>query len=1069
MWGILFADVVGSSQLRSRLGDDRADQLRRDHDDLLGSAVAAHDGTVLRWTGDGVKASFASASAAVGAALDMQRAVMRYVRSAEAVAPFQLRIGVAAGEVTDDDGDIHGVAVIEAARLEAIAEAGEILVTELVQLLGQRRLSATFEPVGVRTLKGLDEPVSVLRVLDPSAGASDHPLPRAVTSDQRFPLVGRSDELDRAIRRWDDVRTAGHGAILLAGPPGIGKSRFISDFVARAHHDGALVLAGVCDSDLAVPYQPFTAALREVTTVDEELAAAVAGGESRLGPLFPARLVGNFEDAGPAARFALFDAVALLLDRLARDQPVVLVLEDVHWASSATVQLLHHLVSHPAGRRVLIVASYRPDDLTAEHPLHELLADVRLVSAVTRIELHALDVGDVVELVAASTPDAPTDAVADFARRVCEESGGNAFFVCELLRHLAATGDLDRLVATGAGAELPVPESVRDVVAQRLARLPADVNRILANAAVIGLAFDLDVLATVVEARPDDVLEVLEDLQRVALVDEVSAGRFAFAHAIVRGTLLDAMGASRRALAHHRVADAIEATGRPDHDELAHHWLQAGVEAKANASRLQAARRDLEALAYESAALRAQTVLDSRAGGTDVDPVIVAAAWLTLGLARRALGQADYIAAIEQAGRLGRRLGDLDLVTEAALASVWPGTYFVMAGREPGLVELGEAALDLVAGDDARRPRLLATLAAHLVTDDDRARRIALLEEAHAGARAAGDPALIGSVLVAEYVSLWDPSTFARRAAITSEVTRLARASGDGDLEFFAGFFAAFGAAERGQVVEARRLLDALAGPIAASRNFYFGFLADRLGVSLDILVSRADVQTRIDDLATRYAGTHADTTGTWSLQTGGVALQMGNLGDLAPAVGALIEQSQLAPNWRVAHGLALLDAGDRVAAMAALDTFEEPTFDSFWLTTMQIAAELAIRLDRTDVALRVADRLRPYGDQLGITASGSLCLGLVATTLGDVALNAGDHEAAIGHLGDAVTHADAMGAVFESVRARRLLASALLATGHVADAGSLVLGALAQAEDHGFARERRLLAALGARASARP
>src|SRR5689334_16550938 len=115
--GILFTDVVGSTALRTELGERRADALRRDHDEMLGPIVGEHDGVVLRWTGDGLKAEFPTASAAVAAAIAMQRAVARYARSADAVAAFRIRIGVAVGEVTSEDGDAHGVAVIEAARL----------------------------------------------------------------------------------------------------------------------------------------------------------------------------------------------------------------------------------------------------------------------------------------------------------------------------------------------------------------------------------------------------------------------------------------------------------------------------------------------------------------------------------------------------------------------------------------------------------------------------------------------------------------------------------------------------------------------------------------------------------------------------------------------------------------------------------------------------------------------------------------------------------------------------------------------------------------------------------------
>src|SRR4051794_29094918 len=214
--GVLFTDMVRSTQLRSELGDDRADRLRRAHDAMLGSVVAANGGQVTRWTGDGLKAVFMTASAAIAASIEMQRAVRRYGRSPEAITAFEIRVGLSVGEVTYDatDDDMHGVAAAEAARLEAMAAPGEILATDLVQRLGERRVDASFEDLGAHTLRGLDRPVVVVRVVDRAADAAGRPLPRALAPDRRFPLVGRTEPLAVALRCWDAVR-AGSGATLL--------------------------------------------------------------------------------------------------------------------------------------------------------------------------------------------------------------------------------------------------------------------------------------------------------------------------------------------------------------------------------------------------------------------------------------------------------------------------------------------------------------------------------------------------------------------------------------------------------------------------------------------------------------------------------------------------------------------------------------------------------------------------------------------------------------------------------------------------------------------------------------
>ena len=250
---ILFTDMVDSTALRSRLGDDRADLLRTHHDALLAGIVEAHGGAVTRFTGDGIKAAFGSASDAVGAAVAIQRAVIEYGTSTDAIAVFQIRVGLAVGEVTiDENGDRRGVAVVEAARLEALARPGEILATEMVRMLGQRRTNVMFEEVGERTLKGLDDPVVVYRVIDLEQGAAP-PMPRLLVADQRLPIVGREQQMSAFVSQWSNAKAGVAGLLLVRGPAGMGKTRFVSHCAEIAHEGGAIVLGGMCSSDLEVP------------------------------------------------------------------------------------------------------------------------------------------------------------------------------------------------------------------------------------------------------------------------------------------------------------------------------------------------------------------------------------------------------------------------------------------------------------------------------------------------------------------------------------------------------------------------------------------------------------------------------------------------------------------------------------------------------------------------------------------------------------------------------------------------------------------------------------------------
>ncbi|MEQ1872527.1 MAG: AAA family ATPase [Ilumatobacteraceae bacterium] len=1026
---ILFTDMVNSAEHRSRLGEEKADHLRRLHDELIGAAVAKHGGVVLRWTGDGVKASFPACSAALAAALAMLRSVRAYARRSDAVTGFEIRIGLSVGEVNAEDGDEHGVAIIEAARLEALAKPGEILATKLVQQMGERRVDAQFLDVGTQTLKGLDDPVEVVRVLD-TVDADALPMPRALAIDRRFPIVGRTAVIDQIARRWSEATEGSVSTLLVTGQPGIGKSRVIADAAVQAHADGALVLAGICDGERPVPYQPFAMALADPALDDEQLASARTTGAGPLAALFPGSRAGRPDDQGPAARFELFDAVASLLQRLSTAQPVVLVLEDLHWATPPTLLLFRHVVQHLGDARLLVLGTYRDEEVGANSQLRDLLAEIRADRRAARVELTALDDGDVASMIASIVPDAPATHVAELARRLAEESAGNSFFVCELIDHLASTGELERLALQGAPAgNMPIPDTVRDVVGRRLGRLPDDSVELLMTAATVGLTFELDLIARVADLPLAEALRQVEEIERVALINEVDAGRYSFSHAIVRSTLLSRMSATRRALAHRTVAEAIESLGDGHHDELAHHWMLAGEQLKSIVHTELAARRDFHALAYESAAEKFQGVLDV-AERFQVGLELEARACLGVALARRAIGHADFVSIAQRAGRLARKLKDAELMAEAALATIFPGGFFIAAGRtESGLIELCEDAVEWLDDADPRKVRIIATLAAHLTFDPDRQRRIDLLARALELARANGDPELVGAVLCAEFIALWDPTTATRRMEIAQQVSRMARASGDVELEFLGGFFSAFCAAERADVAEARQRLNQLGDVIDASRNFYFQFLVDRMNVSLNLLACKPDMQQQIDQLAAKYADRHADTAGTWALQTGILANQEGRLGELTEPLRAMVADSNLPASWNAAYGLALLANGEVEAAGAVLDSCSSPTLDYLWMSTQQATAELACGLGRSERCAQLFDELLPYRGQLGLASSGSSCYGLVSRTLGELALGSGRLDLAIELLTEAIAQAEAIGAPYEAATARKNLARALEAS----------------------------------------
>jgi class 3 adenylate cyclase/tetratricopeptide (TPR) repeat protein len=1056
---ILFTDMVDSTALRSRLGDDRADLLRTHHDALLAGIVEAHGGAVTRFTGDGIKAAFGSASDAVGAAVAIQRAVIEYCTSTDAIAVFQIRVGLAVGEVTiDENGDRRGVAVVEAARLEALARPGEILATEMVRMLGQRRTNVMFDEVGERTLKGLDDPVVVYRVIDLEQGAAP-PMPRLLVADQRLPIVGREQQMSAFVSQWSNAKAGVAGLLLVRGPAGMGKTRFVSHCAEIAHEGGAIVLGGMCSSDLEVPYEPLAMAFRAATGLDEALDSAVASRSGSLARLFPGSTSGDGDQQPALARLELFDAVAALVRRLSRSHPLMLVVEDLHWATAPTVLLLRHLIEEHSDQRLLIVGTYREGDVDGSHPLRELLSGVRANERTRLTELARFNEADVLQLVSSLAPAAPVARVAAVAATVHRESAGNPFFASELLHHLTATGQLERALADGGDHRLPVPESVHDVLQQRLARLPSGTQELLTHAAVIGPTFDVGLVGAVAGMSTDDALDVLESVARSGIVVEVGVDEFAFVHAIVRNALLDELSASRLARAHRRVAEALEARGADHFDELARHWQLAGMESNSTKYLAMAARRDMVALAYESAKARYQQVIDQLHRDPSADVAERARAWLGFAAAVRALGDPAFRQAVVHAGRLARTARSPELIAEAASLSYWL-SFFVAELPDVELIELCEDAISMLADTDPMRVRLLAALASHLTFSPNREQREQLIEEANRLAAQNRDPLLSARVLHAEFMCLWEPGTLERREQVARDLGRLARATGDPHTEFLAGYFTAYCLAERGDLPASVARLRELGPATAATRSKYYSFLLERMLLTISIFRSEPGGQARIDELFQRFGPTQVDAEPSWMIQTAVHSYQAGTMGQLVNSLQAMTAGPQ-ARMWAAGLAVALLWAGDTEGAEEVLDQPDDIPRNYFWLPVMQARAEVAAGLGRRDHCRRIFDELLPHRGGVGITGSGSSCFALVSRSLGLLALTLDELPLAVELLTEAVEQADRVGAVFDGVTSRRLLATALRRAGDHDASEPLLAAASATAAERGFQREAELLRAL--------
>ena len=906
--------------------------------------------------------------------------------------------------------------MIEAARLCAAATGGQILASEMVRWLA-RSSEGEFVSVGSLELKGLAEPVPTVEVRWELAPQSSVPLPTFLTDIGRI-FVGRDSELDRLGQLWKEATAGELRVALVGGEPGVGKTRLAAELARKVHDDGATVLAGRCDEDLGVPYQPFVEALRHFADHCSLLADRLGryGGElARLVPELTERVPGlspPLRSDPDTERYRLFDAVAAWLTAASADEPVLLVLDDLQWAAKPTLLLLRHVV-RAGGGRVLVLVTYRDTELTHDHPLVEVVADLRRQGGAERLSLTGLDDTGVRTIVEQASGQTLDEAGLALARAVYEETEGNPFFVREVLRHLAETGAVERR-GDGWATSLPVdqfgiPEGVRDVVGRRLARLSEEANHALRIAAVAGPEFEFSVVRAAGDLAEETLLAALDEAVGARVVIEVSATRFRFAHALIRATLYESLTATRQVTIHRRTAEAIEtvhASALDDHvPALAHHWAKASAPVSDAAKAVDYARkagdRALAQLAHDEAAAYYASGLDllDAAGAAPNDPRRVELL-IGRGEAQRRASDPTYRETLLDAARLARQLGDAGALARAALANTY-GHVFTELGEVDGeKVEMLEAALALAGDDDLpRRARLLATLGLELNWEPDPRRRLALSDEALRLARSLDDPNTLASVLLARDYTITGPENVAERFANTTEVLAIAERMGDPVLASRALGLRFKASIELADVAEAERCV---------ARNQ--AVVPDLGQPALTWATLHHDATLRVlrDEAGARGGGRRRP-------QRRDEHLGAGHRHHVScPSAGASPRPwrprrhdrpdprrlqhvgSTRRPLVKAMYAFLLAETGQIDVASVVFDEiaatdFFQPTNNVAWLRFAAECAWVAARLGRKDSVPELWSRLEPYADQLimvayggGVSGNVAFYLGLLATTVGD-------------------------------------------------------------------------------------
>src|SRR5262245_42695146 len=552
---VLFTDLVSSTALLQRVGDEQAQRVFQAHHRLLRDAVAMHGGHEVKWTGDGLMATFASSAEGVRCAVAMQQTA-RHRAAGERLA---MRAGLHVGEVLPDEGDWVGASVVVARRLCDRAAAGQILCSALmVELLGGRR-AFHFDQIGPLDLKGFAAPVVAYEV------RYDRDDPAAVL--RHTPFTGRPAEVARLGQRLEEARGGRGGVAMLVGEPGIGKTRTLEEF-AEATRAEALVLWGRCyEGEAARPYGPFGEVIAEYARKAdaETLRADLGPGAAPL-----ARLVQALKERLPdlpepvplqpdEERTRLIDASTQFLLAIASRTPMVLVLDDLHWADAGTVALLRHVARFAPRGRLLVVGAYRDVEVGREHPLADVLGVLPRETTYEQLALTGL-APDAVEEILEAVAD--HEVARQLVAALTRETSGNPFFIRAVLLHLLEQGALvrqdGRWRVAGSLEHLGLPETVRQVIERRLGRMSEGATRLLRVTAAFTGGIDFKVARRVAELGETPALDALDEALGAQLL-ESTGHTYDFTHALVRHTLYEGLSPARQVRLHRDIAEAMEA------------------------------------------------------------------------------------------------------------------------------------------------------------------------------------------------------------------------------------------------------------------------------------------------------------------------------------------------------------------------------------------------------------------------------------------------------------------------------------------------------------------------------
>ena len=1014
----LSTDIERSTELWEEHPESMAAALER-HDQIISGLIAEHGGGPVRANeGDAVLAAFDRATSAVEAAWRLQEAMDE--QSWPGALTLKVRVAVHTVEARVGPGGYSGGTLQSVTQLRDLARGGQIVLSRATAQLVADRIpaGAQLSEIGAREVAATGRVEHLYELIGP-ARPRPHPtlaplpMPAALRASDRF--AGRAAEIDQLAAAWQDSLTGRPRIALVSGEPGMGKTRLAAELADRLCATGAVALHGRCDEGLGVPYQPFVEALSPLveawsTDTVARLAGTNAAELTRLLPSLsrlgepPARR----GDPG-SERLLLFEAVTTLITTLSRERPLLLVLDDLQWATESTLVLLRHVLRAPTPAPFLVLGLYRGTELPRDHPLAAPLTAFPRDTELSRLSLEGLDADELADLVGGVADGELAAAARDVADRLRRMTGGNPFFALEVMRHVAEARTRDATTPTtidpAALDDLDLPEGIRHVISRRLSRLSDDCNRVLTVGAVAGPTFSLRLLERIphLGLDEDSIIDALDEaiVARVIVEAEGRAGAYEFTHALVRQTMVSELSSTRRARLHRRVAEAIEAVSPAgtELEALAYHCTEAALDGQADKAveygRLAAAAA-IGSLAYETAAALLERALLVAELREPIDHRVRAQLLGDLADAHwRAGNSVGCKEAAEQAASEAERGGAADL---AAMAAVLHTTATVWGDEDPVSPELCQRALSRLAPQQGGlRSRVLSALSYYRAAADNQGLLAQVLaEEALDLAVDADDDDALADSLYAKGIALLGSHRVEQRHAVAAHLIELGTQRQHAEWRARGLRIRGVTALEQGDRPAFEADLHELENLGREVGSWVWQTTAAEWRGMLALLEGRFHDVNGLAAKMLALARNDANFLNVWGGQVVVMKREMGESHEVVGMIAAALREREQFAVYRTVYTALLADSGQHDRAKEELDRLAAYDFnmiprDIGWPTALALLADVCVTLGDAAKGAILYRHLTPFTGRLVVMAWGIACLGAADRYLGRLAALAGE------------------------------------------------------------------------------